>query len=247
MSTLKVHILRCGTIHLPASRSPLSPRTALPVWCYLIEHPTHGLLLVDTGLGTQPVSPFLTWHYRPQPGPLITEHLQKRGFSPNDLSAVILSDLDIDHTGGLHAIREAKRFLVSEEEYYWTVRSTFARFQPRSLWENDVTFHAYYLRGVSWGPARHALDLFGDGSVVSVLTKGHTFGSCTTVLQWNGKKLLLAGNAVRSGKTLENDRVYHPHEQEKTVCWLRETAGEESCLGILATHDPEERERTIEL
>ena len=117
---------------------------------------------------------------------------------------------------------------------------------PRS---GKMTFklEAYYLRGVPWGPARYALDLFGDGSVVSVLTKGHTFGSCTTMLTWNGKKLLLAGNAVRSGRTFEDDRVYHRSEQEKTVRWLRETAGESNCLGILATHDPEEHERVIEL
>lgn len=137
--------------------------------------------------------------------------------------------------------------MVSEEEYFWTPRTVFAAYQPPSLWENDVKLEAYYLRGVPWGPARYALDLFGDGSVVSVLTKGHTFGSCTTMLTWNGKKLLLAGNAVRSGRTFEDDRVYHRSEQEKTVRWLRETAGESNCLGILATHDPEEHERVIEL
>ena len=247
MSIMKVHILRCGTIHLAAGRSPFAPRATLPTWCYLVEHPTQGLLLVDTGLGTQPHGPFLTWHSRCEPGPSITEQLHKRGFAPEELDAVILSDLDIDHTGGVHELRVAKRFLVSEEEYFWTPRTVFAVYQPRSFWENDVKLEAYYLRGVPYGPARYALDLFGDGSVVSVLTKGHTFGSCTTMLTWNGKKLLLAGNAVRSGRTLEDDRVYHRSEQEKTVRWLRETAGEPNCLGILATHDPEERERVIEL
>lgn len=67
------------------------------------------------------------------------------------------------------------------------------------------------------------------------------------MLQWNGRKLLLAGNAVRSGRTWEDDRVYHPSEQKMTVQWLQETARDPSCIGILATHDPNERERTIVL
>lgn len=110
MSMMKVHILRCGTVHLATGRSPFAPRVTLPVWCYLVEHPAQGLLLVDTGLGIQSLGPFLTWHYRCEPGPSITEQLNKRGFAPTELDAVILSDLDIDHTGGVHELRAAKRF-----------------------------------------------------------------------------------------------------------------------------------------
>ena len=246
MASMSIHILRCGTIHLPKSRMPLSKRITLPVWCYLIEHPTHGPILVDTGLGTLPLPLHLERHYRPEPGMGIAEQLKKRGIEPRDLDMVLLSDLDIDHTGGIHALKEAKRFLVSEEEYYWTGWTVFARRQPRSLWENDVKFEAYYLRA-GIGPAWHSLDLFGDESVISALSHGHTFGNCTTILQWNGKKLLLAGNAVRSGRTLEDDYVYHRYQQDKTVQWLREMQSDPSCAGILATHDPDEWERVIML
>ncbi len=244
---MKIHILRCGTIHVPDSRHPLAGRNALPVWCYLIEHPAHGYILVDTGLGMLPLPGHLSRHYRPEAEPTIAEQLEKRGVSPCDLSAVLLSDLDIDHTGGIHSLKEAKRFLVSEEEYYWTPRTVFSRRQPRSLWENDIRFEAYYLRGTSWAPAKYALDLFGDESVVSVLTHGHTFGNCTTLLRWNGKTLLLAGNTVRSGKTLEDDYVFHRYKQSKSVAWLRAERSKPECLGVLATHDSDERERVIEL
>ena len=163
------------------------------------------------------------------------------------MDTVILSDLDFDHTGGLHELRSAKRFLVSQEDYYWTARNTFSRYQPRSLWESDICFETYYLRPAAWAPFHYALDLFGDESVISVLTRGHTFGNCTTMLQWNGKKLLLAGNTLLSGKSMENDRVFHHCGQEKSVRWLRENAAEQDCIGILATHDPAELERIIEL
>ena len=244
---MKVYILRSGTIRPPVNRMLPGSRVTLPVWYYLIEHPAQGLLLVDTGLGTQPLSPFLTRYYKPEPEGTVTAQLQALGFTPEAVDAVILSDLDFDHTGSLHELRGAKRFLVSQEDYYWTARNTFSRYQPRSLWENDIRFETYYLRPASWAPFHYALDLFGDESVVSVLTRGHTFGNCTTMLQWNGKKLLLAGNTLRSGKTMENDRVYHHSGQEKSVRWLRETAADPSCLGILATHDPAEQEHTIEL
>ena len=244
---MNVHILCCGTIRVPQSRNPLAQRIVLPVWCYLIEHPVHGPILVDTGLSDQPLPANLQRYYHLTPGPLITEQLNKHGIAARDLTAVILSDLDPDHTGGLQSLRDAKRVLVSEEEYYWTARSVFARRQPRSLWEETLGLEAYYLRGVSWGPAKHALDLFGDESVFLILTHGHTFGNCTTMLQWNGKKLLLAGNAVRSGRTLEDDYVYHPHQQVKTIQWLRQMREDSACIGILTTHDPKESEHKIEL
>ncbi len=247
MTPMNIHILRCGTVRLPQGGGLLVRRVTLPVWCYLIDHPTQGLLLADTGVGTLPLPPQTERHFRPEPGPLIGDQLERLGLRPRELDAVILSDFDADHAGGVRALREAKRFLVSEEEYYWTARSTFSRYQPRSLWENDVRFEAYYLRAASWAPAQHALDLFGDGSVISVLTHGHTFGNCTLLLRWNGKSLLLAGSTVRCGRTLEDDRVYHRWRQDNSVRWLRSAAAEEGCLGVLATHDPGERERVIVL
>ena len=88
--------------------------------------------------------------------------------------------------------------MVSEEEYFWTPRTVFAAYQPPSLWENDVKLEAYYLRGVPWGPARYALDLFGDGSVVSVLTKGHTLFTHEVTIQpcENGKFQYLSNNII---------------------------------------------------
>jgi glyoxylase-like metal-dependent hydrolase (beta-lactamase superfamily II) len=246
MNEMRIHICGCGTICVPR-RGFLSQRVDLPVWCYLIEHPAHGLLLVDTGLGTEPLPAQLRHYYRLSAGPPVTEQIRRLGYAPGDLSAVILSDLDIDHTGGLRALGNIRRVLVSEEEYYWTSRSAFARRQPRFLWEDATGLEKYFLRGVSWGPARHAFDFFGDGSVISVLTHGHTFGNCTTLLQWNGKKVLLAGNAVRSGQTLEDDYVFQPDQQRKTVQWFREMQGDPACVGILATHDAGETERTIVL
>ena len=44
------------------------------------------------------------------------------------------------------------------------------------------------------------------------------------------------------GKTPEDDREYHRSEREKSVRWLWETAAGPSCLGILATQEPEERD-----
>lgn len=247
MASMTVHILRCGTVHLPRRGGPFAGRETLPVWCYLIEHPIQGLFLVDTGLGEDPLPPALRRYYRPEPGMPIARQLAARGVRPGELSAVLLSDLDPDHTGGLRSLRGAKRFLVSEEEYYWTARDTFSRRQPRSLWDCGIPLEAYYLRGSPIGPAQHALDLFGDESVISVLSHGHTFGNCTTVLQWNGKKLYLTGNAVRCGQALTDDFVYHRYQQDKTVRWLREMAAESACVAVLATHDPDERERTITL
>lgn len=247
MSSMTVHILRCGTIRVPRGHSPFAQRQELPVWCYLVAHPAHGPILVDTGLGTLPLPGRLRRYYDPDPQPTVAEQLARLGIRPADLAMVLLSDLDVDHTGGLHTLTAAPRFLVSEEEYYWTCRRAFSRRQPGSFWDGHVHLETYYLRGTTLGPAKHSLDIFGDGSLTSVLTAGHTFGCCTTLLRWNGKTLLLAGNAVRDGRTLKDDYVYHPYQQEKTVRWLRTFRDDPSCLGILATHDAGETERIIRL
>ena len=242
-----IHILRCGMISLPDKGRWLHGRKRLPVWSYLIEHPQQGLILVDTGLGKLPLPVHLQYYYRQHSDILIDEQLQKLGVFPADINAVMLSDLDPDHTGGLYLLKEAKHFFVPEEEYFWTGRTTFALRQPKKLWENVVPLERYYVRGTGFGPAKRSYDFFGDGSVQAVLAIGHTFGNCVTVLQENGKKLLLAGNAISSGKTLDDDYVYHPAQQKKTKAWLKDFAADPSCVGILATHDEYETERVITL
>lgn len=243
---MRIHILRCGTIHPPKGKSALSGRAALPVWCFLAEHPVHGPLLIDTGLGRGALSGWAGWYYRPEPGETAAEQLARMGLLPEELGLVLLTDLDADRTGGLRELRRARRILVSEEAYYWACRWAFARRQPKELWE-DADLETFYFRGAPGVPAGHALDLFGDGSVELVLTPGHSFGATTVILREGGRFAVLAGNALRRAASPESGYVYHPWQQERTLSYLRSLAADPACAAVLAGCDPEERPRVLTL
>ena len=49
-NAIKIHILHCGTITIPANMAYIKDsalkRVTLPVSVYLVEHPVHGKILV---------------------------------------------------------------------------------------------------------------------------------------------------------------------------------------------------------
>lgn len=49
-------------------------------------------------------------------GESVTEQLETLGIKPQDLEFVILTHLHTDHASGLRQLKDAKKFLVSEEE-----------------------------------------------------------------------------------------------------------------------------------
>ncbi len=121
---MRLHVLDLGTIEYDAgfplagagvstlsNPNPTSPRRQVAIIAALIEHPRAGLLLFDTGAAPDARE---TW-----PGPLrelfaITHYgeenrldaaLQAAGHSLDDVSAIVLSHLHLDHAGGLEFFR----------------------------------------------------------------------------------------------------------------------------------------------
>lgn len=72
-NAIKIHILHCGTITIPANMAYIKDsalkRVTLPVSVYLVEHPVHGKILVETGLSAdcnEVMPKYLRDFYRPQ-------------------------------------------------------------------------------------------------------------------------------------------------------------------------------------
>ena len=268
MNEITIRALPCGSIRLPASMAfrkaphPLR-RIALPVNAFLIEHPLHGRILVDTGLSAdcrQLLPPPLLRFYDPQiaPGETVTERLAALGLRPEDIDLLLLTHNDIDHTCALPALAgSVRRILMPEEEYYWSCRAVYQMRQVRSTWEpylGRIELPCYY--GSALGPVGRGYDVFGDDSVLLVSCPGHTAGlACVMVNQspsWRfryqgsgscgGRFAILASDAAFSHRNIdelvEPGYGFEPVRQRRALQWLQKMKADESCVSILCSHDP---------
>lgn len=245
--------------------TPQTARITLPCYCYLIEHPK-GLILVDTGVGREfsPGGVFdakassaligkaLTAYLHPSvaAGESISEQLSSRGLKPADLDLVLLTHLDADHVGGLHELHGAKRFLLPEDEYFWSCRTVYKLRQPRSLWM-DMPLERFWYRGSSLGTNRWAYDLFGDESVMLINLPGHTDGLCAVMLRNGGRFVLLASDAALCRENLETQTppgfYFDRQLGKKALAYLSALSLEDGCEGILLSHDRHETRTLITL
>ena len=111
---LKIHHLDCASM-CPFARplvnggGSLFARGDMCAHCLLIETPTQGLVLVDTGVGVDDLRDpngrlgraftFVTGLRRDTRTAL--DHVRALGFSPGDVRHVVVTHLDLDHAGGL--------------------------------------------------------------------------------------------------------------------------------------------------
>ena len=250
---------------LRQAAAPRSERIELPCYCYLIEHPK-GLVLVDTGVGRafssagvfdakasaaligKPLTAYL--HPSVAPGESISEQLSSRGIKPPDLDLVLLTHLDADHVGGLHELHGAKRFLLPEDEYFWSCRTVYKLRQPRSLWM-DMPLERFWYHGSPLGTNRWAYDLFGDESVMLINLPGHTDGLCAVMLRNGGRFVLLASDAALCRENLETQTppgfYFDRQLGKKALAYLSSLALERGCEGVLLSHDRHETRTMISL
>lgn len=126
MDNMKVSFLYLGRMEFPLFRLVDIPdQTKMvrsPAVAILIQHPTLGNILYDTGnspafateytdamLHDYPVAEMVT----------ITQALAQKGLSPSDIDQIIISHLHFDHAGGLkqfEGTRAIKNVLVSEAD-----------------------------------------------------------------------------------------------------------------------------------
>ena len=103
ISVLYLGRMECQRLHLVACEDEQTMITS-PMSAILIQHPTLGNILYDTGN-----SPFYRTEYTPE---MLTNYpivefisvedaLAEKGLTPSDIDLLILSHLHFDHTGGL--------------------------------------------------------------------------------------------------------------------------------------------------
>ncbi|MBI5576343.1 MAG: N-acyl homoserine lactonase family protein [Deltaproteobacteria bacterium] len=220
---LKLHIMHTGEVHAKGNIhfNPKSPKFKSlpkehrfnPVFSFLVVHPSHGPLLLDTGLHHSfnesrfgNFGPLLGTmvRARTKPGKDVRSQLDAMGIRSRDIRYVLLSHLHLDHPGGLSYFAgspNAEVFVDKEE-----LKAARA---PFSTLKGYVKSH---LAGIDFLPIPYdgsappfegACDFFGDGSVLVVRTSGHTKGHSSVILNAMDGPIILTFDAVHRRANLD--------------------------------------------
>lgn len=187
--------------------------TPCPV--FLVEHPSAGRVLIDTGLpaavahdvraavGRTAASMYGLRAAEDQPLPARLRALEiPRG----GIDVVVMTHLHIDHAGSLHELEDCV-VVVSKSEWKSAHASrALARGYLRRQYDLALDFRLVDFEADSvnsFASFGRSFDLFGDGSVVLVSTPGHTHGHISVVLRLEGRECLIAGDAIYTRESLD--------------------------------------------
>jgi glyoxylase-like metal-dependent hydrolase (beta-lactamase superfamily II) len=208
---MKIHYLRCGTdcplggaLFDGFSKGPLGH---IPCAAQLIET-NEGLVLVDTGYGTQDVRhphPRLSVAFRAllnirfRIEETAIHQVKALGYAPSDVRHIVLTHLDFDHAGGLEDFPQARVHVMERErEAAEKKRRGFvARRRYRPVQWNDVRdWRTYAGGGEPWFGFDSVRQLDGlPPEILMVPLPGHTWGHAGVAIQTGDGWVLNAGDA----------------------------------------------------
>lgn len=227
-------------------------RHVLPIPAFLVEHPTAGAILVDTGLHADVAGDaraHLGWRtsamtrIRMRPEQAAPAQLRARGVDPGDLAFVLMTHLHYDHVSGVSQFPDAT-VVVDRTEWQAFAAGGFRQGYRHALADQPVRWQTVDVvaDGAPLGPFEHAVDLLGDGSIRLLATPGHTTGHRSILLRTAQGEVLLTGDAAYTSETiahrwvplfLDDVRAYL-RSLEAIATWSDEHPG----APVLCGHDP---------
>jgi len=207
---MRIHHLNCMTMcprggHLMDGRTPSLRAGTLVCHCLLIET-EQGLVLVDTGFGTEDVrsperlSGFFRTLLRPKldPDETAVRQVARLGFSPSDVRHIVLTHLDFDHAGGLDDFPNARVHLYGPEHDVARLQRTpldRRRYRP-SQWGSEARWTSYSVHGEPWFGFDAVREMEGlPPEILLIPLRGHTEGHCGVAVETDWGWLLHAGDA----------------------------------------------------
>jgi glyoxylase-like metal-dependent hydrolase (beta-lactamase superfamily II) len=227
----------------------------VPIHAYLLEHPTVGPVLVDTGISPEQAEHVEYYRdsimeyvmdvdeYDLPADETLTAQLARLGHTPQDVRAVIITHFHEDHVGELKLFGHAPVYLgageyaAREEKAFGLVPLAF----PPSI-AAITDWRPIEFTGPAIGGFGGSADLFGDGSVIALPTPGHSPGSTSVLVD---HRFLLTGDAMYTIRHLAVDdvRAIQFGEEDRYVDsirriqWLRRAIPD---LLIVPAHDDTE-------
>ena len=191
---MRVRHLNCGTLHCP-------PNPKAACHCLLLER-SDGLTLIDTGIGLLDVERPLErigreridlagFQFREEETAI--RRVERLGFAASDVTHIVLTHCDPDHTGGLADFPDAQVH-VAEEEFTSVERGHFrylpAHFAHGPKWKTCATSDNRWL-----GLEARAVDCGAGSDILLVPLVGHTSGHCGVAIHAGDRWLFHVGDA----------------------------------------------------
>lgn len=228
---------------------------------FLLQHPTHGSMLFDTGYAPRLAAAFAHWPERlykyATPTTFstpIVQHLADRGVTAAQVTTVLVSHLHADHVGGLRDFPQAQ-FVVSASALalQQQVRGVCAvrRGIVQAMFPDDFATRARVIHAFDHAPLPHlgpTHDLFGDGSILLVPLPGHARGQFGALVRAVSGDLLLCADGAWTSRAWREVRTPHwitsamqddMSALRHTLEALRAFADARPDVTILPTHCPD--------
>jgi N-acyl homoserine lactone hydrolase len=193
--------------------------TRVPIIAFLVEHPSAGAILIDTGFHRSVIDKprenlgligaLMTRDLRMGPEQTVVAQLRTRGIDPAEVRLILMTHLHFDHASALADFPGAT-VLVSKPEWNAAHQPAGALAgYPKNQLDPRLTYRTIDFDAQQAHPHKsfgQALDLFGDGSIVFVFTPGHSAGHMSIILRLNAREAFIAGDAIYTMATLREGR-----------------------------------------
>jgi glyoxylase-like metal-dependent hydrolase (beta-lactamase superfamily II) len=218
---IAIHHLNCCT-NRPLVGRFFNERVPCRVITHILLLETdHGLVLVDTGIGMDDMkSPkrlgFMHIINRPRldENETALKQIEKRGFRADDVHHIVMTHLDLDHTGGLpdfpnatiHVLKRELEAAMKPESFRETNRYRKPHWAHSPNW---MTYEENYTE--QW----YGFETIGNlkdlpPEILLVRLPGHTKGHCGVAIHTTNKWLLHAGDSYYFYKQMEQDQKTTP-------------------------------------